>query len=298
MPTGAKLGVGGAPLAGQDLRPTNSVYPRGERLIRSVFTRRERMRGFQAKDPIVQHGSHSISRCCVSMPIFKNRSLNVPRNNIELENAEFISIRKIILFKVSPLICLCVVSRTFSCSGGTASEQRGLSSGYDSETTSSPVASAQRRSILYLRSVQRWRWSVILWACLQIDRLWSVYTQFLDQTRCTSSTRYVRTSMASSISHPHSSSSRIYCTGRSILETSSTRKIEFSFISLPSITDDSLEWLGRWISKSSSSIRTNRYFETIHRSRYTCSAFLGCVGWQWKLVRRSAKFRRPLLSFG
>lgn len=30
MPTGAKLGVGGVPLAGQDLRPSNSVYPRGE----------------------------------------------------------------------------------------------------------------------------------------------------------------------------------------------------------------------------------------------------------------------------
>lgn len=30
MPTGAKSGIGGVPLAGQDLRPSNSVYPRGE----------------------------------------------------------------------------------------------------------------------------------------------------------------------------------------------------------------------------------------------------------------------------
>lgn len=30
MPTGAKLGVGGVPLAGEDLRPKNSVYPRGK----------------------------------------------------------------------------------------------------------------------------------------------------------------------------------------------------------------------------------------------------------------------------
>jgi hypothetical protein len=29
MPTGNKLGVGGVPLAGEDLRPKNSVYPRG-----------------------------------------------------------------------------------------------------------------------------------------------------------------------------------------------------------------------------------------------------------------------------
>ena len=29
MPTGTKLGVGGVPLPGEDLRPTNSVYPRG-----------------------------------------------------------------------------------------------------------------------------------------------------------------------------------------------------------------------------------------------------------------------------
>jgi hypothetical protein len=29
MPTGSKLGVGGVPLPGEDLRPKNSVYPRG-----------------------------------------------------------------------------------------------------------------------------------------------------------------------------------------------------------------------------------------------------------------------------
>ena len=31
MPTGAKSGIGGVPLAGQDLRPSNSVYPRGKK---------------------------------------------------------------------------------------------------------------------------------------------------------------------------------------------------------------------------------------------------------------------------
>jgi len=30
MPTGNKLGVGGVPLPGEDLRPKNSVYPRGK----------------------------------------------------------------------------------------------------------------------------------------------------------------------------------------------------------------------------------------------------------------------------
>ena len=42
MPTGAKLGVGGAPLAGEDLRPKNSVYPRGTRercILPTVRTR-------------------------------------------------------------------------------------------------------------------------------------------------------------------------------------------------------------------------------------------------------------------
>jgi hypothetical protein len=29
MPTGSKLGVGGVPFPGEDLRPKNSVYPRG-----------------------------------------------------------------------------------------------------------------------------------------------------------------------------------------------------------------------------------------------------------------------------
>jgi hypothetical protein len=33
MPTGTKLGIGGVPLAGEDLRPKNSVYPRGTRII-------------------------------------------------------------------------------------------------------------------------------------------------------------------------------------------------------------------------------------------------------------------------
>lgn len=36
MSTGAKVGVGGVPLAGEDLRPKNSVYPRG----RSSFNQR------------------------------------------------------------------------------------------------------------------------------------------------------------------------------------------------------------------------------------------------------------------
>jgi hypothetical protein len=30
MPTGTQLGVGGVPLPGEDLRPKNSVYPRGK----------------------------------------------------------------------------------------------------------------------------------------------------------------------------------------------------------------------------------------------------------------------------
>ena len=36
MPTGNKLGVGGVPLPGEDLRPTNSAYPRGKDLYKLV----------------------------------------------------------------------------------------------------------------------------------------------------------------------------------------------------------------------------------------------------------------------
>lgn len=71
MPTGSQLGVGAVPLPGEDLRPKNSVYPRGN-TSESVRSRAPPI-PVQVKDPTDRRGSRLISKCSASTPTSKNR---------------------------------------------------------------------------------------------------------------------------------------------------------------------------------------------------------------------------------
>ena len=85
-----KPGVGGIPLAGQDLRPKNSVYPKGTIMV-SFF--------FQAKVPISQLGLLLTSKFFVSTHTFKSQLLSELLNNIGCAMLEFTFISKMIRFK-------------------------------------------------------------------------------------------------------------------------------------------------------------------------------------------------------
>jgi hypothetical protein len=99
-----KPGVGGIPLAGQDLRPKNSVYPKGT--IRSNESRLKCFEFmimvsffFQAKVPISQLGLLLTSKFFVSTHTFKSQLLSELLNNIGCAMLEFTFISKMIRFK-------------------------------------------------------------------------------------------------------------------------------------------------------------------------------------------------------
>ncbi len=81
-----KPGVGGEPLAGQDLRPKNSVYPRGKSNISTLkqfFDLNCILKIEKARVLISLLGLLLTNKCYALMPIFKSQSLKDQASNIE-----------------------------------------------------------------------------------------------------------------------------------------------------------------------------------------------------------------------
>ena len=81
-----KPGVGGEPLAGQDLRPKNSVYPRGKSSIstfKQSFNFNCILKIVKVRVLIILPGLLLTNKYYALMPIFKNLSLRDQASNIE-----------------------------------------------------------------------------------------------------------------------------------------------------------------------------------------------------------------------